>query len=382
MSVLCQRGWSGSSCPGCTRVAAVTVLRGLISIFGQWNPDIHEKIVHSLVQLEIWNADGWDRFYDPEDAVVSRQISSVQYRVRDHFSFSKSALPSRKLYLLPLCAAEDVAKSMCRMGQVLSSEQVRAPDFTMAVYPGLTFRGLSSHSAQLKLDELTRVQSADEREDCLRRLGLLYQNKLLYITGMSVEQMEEWAQHEDSNNSTKGNGQRRIESEWPDGRDVCTVCRRKTEIESSAIEHAVSQKKGYMGFVFKDGCKYCQAKGITGPSFHHGRCCPYNQQSYCRPRGCGDKHAWEEMPISLRDEEARREEYHAIVQSQKAKKSVTWGNLWETCNVCGIHHEGDEYPMQWKWCWHCNGHRRHHPTCCPKRGSSAQSKWKSEKYKD
>ena len=81
MSVLYQRGWNGSSCPRCTRIAAVTVLRGLSSFLGQWSP-AHSKIIECLVHLETWNADGWDRFFDPDDTVVSRHIESKQYQAR------------------------------------------------------------------------------------------------------------------------------------------------------------------------------------------------------------------------------------------------------------------------------------------------------------
>ena len=81
MSVLYQRGWNGSSCPQCTRVAAVTVLRGLSTFLRQCSPAL-DRIIGFLVQLEIWNADGWDRFFDPDDMVASRQIGSSQYHVR------------------------------------------------------------------------------------------------------------------------------------------------------------------------------------------------------------------------------------------------------------------------------------------------------------
>ena len=57
----------------------------------------------------------------------------------------------------------------------------------MAVYPGLTFKGLTPRAAYRKHCEITRVQSEDEREDCWRRLKDLQTYDLLHIMGYDGE---------------------------------------------------------------------------------------------------------------------------------------------------------------------------------------------------
>ena len=106
MGILYARCWSGSSCVRCTRVAIVTIVRWLSELLGQWKPS-HSLIVEYLIQLEVWNADGWNKFYAPsppletfaglsKEQLVSVPSHMQAARSRQHFCLPPAVLNSRK----------------------------------------------------------------------------------------------------------------------------------------------------------------------------------------------------------------------------------------------------------------------------------------------
>ena len=157
------------------------------------------------------------------------------------------------------------------------------------------------------------MQSEDEREDCWRRLKDLQDHNLLHTTGMSNEQTYRWVYHTRNQDGTYSwpPNTTMLDSTWKNGRDVCTVCRRKSPGEEESANRRMYRCEDYIGLVFPS-CTFCENAGFGGPYFHHGRCCPNNPKSRCRQRGSDSsdlQSQWYDLELSRSDEEERRADY-------------------------------------------------------------------------
>ena len=231
MAPLYSRGWGGSSCVHCTRVAIVTVVRWLSEVFRDWLDRPHELIVSYLIQLEVWNADGWDKYFEPsisfstfaslsEDQVKSLPVEMRKYQSRFHYSLHPAKRMMRKPYLIPLCSCEEIAAQASLQGKVFSKTDMRVPPTTAVPFPGQSFRGLSPSAADDKLLTITHRQSKQEDKLCYLRLGKLHQQGLLGSINMTQRGQRKWSQHF---SGASDQTDTLLDSEWDGRRGVCTI---------------------------------------------------------------------------------------------------------------------------------------------------------------
>ena len=277
------------------------------------------------------------------------------------------------MYLLPLLSTESIVKAASFAGLILSVDTEKdeslktchkVPPFTVAVYPGLTFKGVSAQAARAKLLQISKVQALFEHEDCLRRLCHLAQRGLLRYTGMNYPEQRRWCDYSYSGQSqpthVKPPPQCTIKSSWVDYKDVCTVCHMKSTKEAEKME-------GSTGLQFLK-CIYCK----TGPVFHHGHCCPRNPQNHWLYDWANGEPVW---PHSSKDDETQRLKDHHYAQKKKHHKGYTWDP--SKCVICQEQRPNDGYSLARVWCEDCGRKVVHHPECCPRKKSWSQQHWKT-----
>ena len=178
-----------------------------------------------------------------------------------------AAREQRKLYLLPLCAAESVAAQACLQGRILTSRRsetrYKVPPIAAAPFPGQSFKGLTARAAHSKLLLWTQKQAQIENRECYLRWKELQRQGLLGPVNMQKQWQNSY--HPDY----------MLDSEEHDYSDVCAICFNKTMAERGRHDKQRYLKpSSYQGLYFHK-CSYCHAS----PSLHHGRCCPQAPQN-------------------------------------------------------------------------------------------------------